>query len=203
MGAEANTTLQLGRKTFSGTAHLDTDELRFRGETRLRIPLASVSGVEVRNGALRLTHADGLAVLALGAAVAEKWAERIRCPRSLADKLGVKTGMCIAVLGVSDDEILRDLTSRGVTLVSGKVPMGTTMVLWRVTKASQLVRLPALMKRIARDGAIWVVHPRSDAAVADIVIFAAAKHAGLTYTKVVRFSVTDAAEKLVIPVAAR
>ena len=37
----------------------------------------------------------------------------------------------------------------------------------------------------------------------ETVIFAAAKPAGLTYTKVVRFSETDTAEKLVIPVAAR
>jgi hypothetical protein len=48
-----------------------------------------------------------------------------------------------------------------------------------------------------------VVHPRGVSAVADTVIFAAAKEAGLTYTKVVRFSDTDTAEKLVIPRAAR
>jgi hypothetical protein len=47
------------------------------------------------------------------------------------------------------------------------------------------------------------VHPRGVAAVADTVIFAAAADAGLTYTKVVRFSDTDTAEKLVIPRAAR
>ena len=50
---------------------------------------------------------------------------------------------------------------------------------------------------------LWVVHPRGDRAIADTVIFAAARKAGLTYTKVVRFSSTDTAEKLVIPVAAR
>lgn len=43
--------------------------------------------------------------------------------------------------------------------------------------------------------------PRSS--IADTVIFAAAKDAGLTCTKVVRFSDTDSAETLVIPVAAR
>jgi hypothetical protein len=48
-----------------------------------------------------------------------------------------------------------------------------------------------------------VVHPRGVAAVADTVIFAAAVDAGLTYTKVVRFSEVDTAEKLVIPRASR
>ena len=202
MGAEAKTTVRVGRQTFAGTAHLETSELSFRGETRLRIPLASVSAVEARDGALHVTHAEGVAVFALGNS-AVKWAERIRSPRSLADKLGVKSGMQVAVLGVTDETILADLVSRGASIVTGRVPVGTPLVLWRVTKAAQLERLPGIAKRLARTGAIWAVHPRGDASVADTVIFAAAKAAGLTYTKVVRFSEADTAEKLVIPVAAR
>ena len=103
----------------------------------------------------------------------------------------------------TDETILADLVSRGASIVTGRVPVGTPLVLWRVTKAAQLDRLPGIVKHLARTGAIWAVHPRGDASVADTVIFAAAKAAGLTYTKVVRFSETDTAEKLVIPVAAR
>ena len=77
------------------------------------------------------------------------------------------------------------------------------MVLCRVTHAVERRKLAGIAKSIARVGAIWVVHPRGDASVANTVIFAAAKDAGLTYTKVVRFSDTDTAEKLVIPRAAR
>lgn len=203
MGAEAKTTLRLGRQTFAGTAHLETDKLRFRGERKLDIPLASVHEVAVKNGALHVTHAAGVAVLGLGGAASAKWAERIRSPRSLADKLGVKQGMRIAVLGVEDAGILADLVSRGAKLVTGEVPDGTPMVLWRVARPAALSRLASMVKRIARDGAIWVVHPRGDASVADTVIFAAGKEAGLTATKVVRFSDADTAEKLVIPRAAR
>ena len=203
MGAEAKTTLRLGRQTFAGTAHLETGELRFRGETKLDIPLASIREVAVKDGALHVTHAGGVAVLGLGEATSAKWAERIRSPRSLADKLGVKQGMRIAVLGVEDAGILADLVSRGAELVTGKVPDGTTMVLWRVASPAALSKLASMVKRIARDGAIWVVHPRGDASVADTVIFAAGKEAALTATKVVRFSETDTAEKLVIPRAAR
>ena len=203
MGAEAKTTLRLGRQTFAGTAHLETDALRFRGETRLEIPLASVREVAVKNGALHVTHTDGVAVLALGDAASAKWAKRITSPPSLADKLGVKQGMRIAVLGVEDADILADLQRRGAELVMGKVPDGTPMVLWRVARPAALSKLASIVQRIARDGSIWVVHPRGDASVADTVIFAAGKEAGLTATKVVRFSDTDTAEKLVIPRAAR
>lgn len=203
MGAEAKTTLKVGRQVFAGTAHLESSELRFRGETSLRIPLANVREVTVKNGALHVTHIDGVAVLALGDDASAKWAERIRSPRSLADKLGVKSGMTVAVVGVEDEEILADLRSRGAAPIAGQVPADAPMVLFRVTTPAGLSKLSAMAKRIARDGAIWVVHPRGDASVADTVIFAAGKDAGLTATKVVRFSDTDTAEKLVIPRAAR
>jgi len=203
VGAEAKTTLTLGRQTYAGTAHLETSELRFRGDHSLRIPLASINDVQVRDGNLHVTHAEGTAVLGLGESVAVKWAKKIQSPPTLADKLGVKAGMSIGVIGVTDEAILDDIAARGARVVAGEVPKTASMVLWRIERATELSKLPAMVDRLARDGAIWVVHPRGNASVSDTVIFAAAKKAGLTYTKVVRFSGTDTAEKLVIPVAAR
>jgi hypothetical protein len=202
MGAEAKTTLKIGRQSFQGTALLETDELRFRGDTRLRIALRDVSAVSAKDGVLRVEHANGVASFTLGES-AEHWAEKIRSPRTLADKLGVKSGMRVAVVDVTDEAVLADLAAKGADLVRGTVPQGSAMVLFRVEQPTALAQLASMTGRIARDGAIWVVHPRGVPAVADTVIFAAAKGAGLTYTKVVRFSETDTAEKLVIPRSAR
>ncbi len=202
MGAEAKTTLRIGRQSYQGTALLESDELRFRGGTRLRIALRDVSAVSAKDGALRIEHANGVASFLLGDA-AEAWAEKIRSPRTLADKLGVTRGMRVAVIDVDDKEVLDDLLAKGAELVVGTVPQEAAMVLLRVVRPSQLATLDAMTSRIARNGTIWVVHPRGDASVADTVIFAAARDAGLTYTKVVRFSERDTAEKLVIPRAAR
>jgi hypothetical protein len=202
MGAEARTTLRIGRQSYEGTALLETDELRFRGDTRMRIALRDVSAVSASDGTLRVEHANGIASFVLGD-VAEAWAEKIRSPRTLADKLGVTRGMQVAVVDVDDAEILADLSAKGADLVMGSVPQGAPLVLVRVVRPSQLAVLGALAARIARNGAIWVVHRRGDASVSDTVIFAAARDAGLTYTKVVRFSERDTAEKLVIPRAAR
>lgn len=202
MGAEARTTLKVGRQSYEGTALLETDELRFRGETRMRILLRDVIAVSATDGTLRVEHANGVASFVLGAA-AELWATKIRSPRTLADKLGVSRGTVVAVLDVDDREILDDLTAKGAELATGSVPLGAAIVLFRVVRPSQLVQLVTLASRIARNGAIWVVHPRGDATVGDTVIFAAARDAGLTYTKVVRFSERDTAEKLVIPRSAR
>jgi hypothetical protein len=202
MGAEARTTLRIGRQSYDGTAVLETDELRFRGETRLRITLRDVTAVSAEHGTLRIEHANGVASFLLGD-LAEAWAEKIRSPRTLADKLGVTRGMRVAVIGVDDEEILTDLAAKGAELVTGEVPQDVPMVLFRVARPEQLAGLNAMTARIAPSGAIWVVHPRGDASVADTVIFAAARSAGLTYTKVVRFSERDTAEKLVIPRTAR
>ncbi len=202
MGAEAKTTLKVGRQSYEGTALLETDELRFRGETRMRIALRDVIAVSAADGTLRVEHVNGVASFVLGSA-AELWAVKIRSPRTLADKLGVTRGAVVAVLDVDDREILDDLTAKGAELATGSVPQGAAIVLFRVVRPSQLVQLVSLASRIARNGAIWVVHPRGDASVADTVIFAAARDAGLTYTKVVRFSERDTAEKLVIPRSAR
>ena len=202
MGAEAKTTLKVGRQSYEGTALLETDELRFRGETRMRIALRDVIAVSAADGTLRVEHVNGVASFVLGAA-AELWAVKIRSPRTLADKLGVTRGAVVAVLDVDDREILDDLTAKGAELATGNVPQGAAIVLFRVVRPSQLVQLVTLASRIARNGAIWVVHPRGDASVGDTVIFAAARDAGLTYTKVVRFSERDTAEKLVIPRSAR
>lgn len=202
MGAEAKATLKIGRQSYEGIALLETDELRFRGDTRMRIALRDVSAVSAKDGTLRIEHANGVASLVIGDA-AEAWAEKIRSPRTLADKLGVKRGMQVAVIDVEDAEVLLDLAAKGAELVMGSVPQDAPMVLVRVVRPSQLAALSAMTSRIARNGAIWVVHPRGDASVADTVIFAAARDAGLTYTKVVRFSELDTAEKLVIPRTAR
>jgi hypothetical protein len=202
MGAEARTTLKIGRQSYEGTAQLESDELRFRGATRLRIALRDVSAVSATDGALRIEHANGIASFLLGD-VAEAWAEKIRSPRTLADKLGVTSGMRVAVIDVEDEAVLADLAAKGASLVTKDVPQDVPMVLFRVVRPEALANLSALARRISRDGAIWVVHPRGEPAVADTVIFAAARDAGLTYTKVVRFSDIDTAEKLVIPRAAR
>ena len=53
------------------------------------------------------------------------------------------------------------------------------------------------------NGGIWAVSPKGDPSIADVVVMAAARDAGLVDNKVVRWSDTHTALKLVIPVAHR
>jgi hypothetical protein len=122
MGQEARCTIRVGDRTSAGKALLETDELVFRGDDglRLKVPFKSMRSVEGRDGELRVETPDGRAVFELGAQ-AERWAQKILNPPSLLDKLGVKAGMRVLVLGVEDEGFLADLWERtdGVVLGEG------------------------------------------------------------------------------------
>src|ERR1044071_1409968 len=101
MGSESQCTVRFGDQRSEGKAQLETDHLIFRGTFRLNIPRKAITKLDASDGALRVTFPDGTAVFELGPTAA-KWADKIRNPPSLIDKLGVKPGMRVAVLGVDD-----------------------------------------------------------------------------------------------------
>lgn len=206
MGAEARCELRVDNASHDGKAFLETDELLFRGTqrgVRLAIPLASIRSVSSAEGTLRVAFGGGEAAFVLGAQ-AEKWAERIRSPKSLIDKLDVKPAHTVSVVGIRDEDFLSSLRERVARVVSGRLASSSNVIFLGAENPRQLARLATARDAITRDGAIWVVHPKgANAALRDLEIFAEAKRLGLTYTKVARFSATHTAEKLVIPKSKR
>jgi hypothetical protein len=205
MGAEANCELRDGGARHPGRALLETDELIFRGEDgyRVRLPLSLMRNVRVVGGELLLDAPSGPVSLGLGDK-AVKWAERIKAPKGLFDKLDLKPSHAVAVIGGTDAAFVKELGARVHSVTAGRAPKGSNVIfLWAETSAA-LKKLASIARSIARDGAIWVIHPKGAVSkVKDTKIFAEAKKAGLTATKVARFSDTHTAEKLVIPVAKR
>jgi hypothetical protein len=209
MGAEARCQLRVGEIVHEGKALLETDELLFRGDKRgearamrLAIPLASIRDVSGTNGALRIRYDGGDATFLLGSH-AEKWAEKIRSPRSLIDKLDVKPEHTVSVVALDDSAFVESLRARAARVVVGRLAPASSVIFMGAQNAAALSRLEKAAAAMARDGAIWVVHPKGTAGLRDTEIFAEAKRLGLTYTKVARFSATHTAEKLVIPKASR
>lgn len=206
MGAEARCVLIAADARHPGTALLETDELIFRGADgfRLRVPFATLKRIAAVNGALTLDGPNGPVAVELGDDRARRWAERIAAPKALVDKLDLKPHFVAAVLGDFDDAFLADLAKKVATVKQGRTPRGANVVFLRADAPAALKRITTIRKSIARDGAIWVVHPKGAATkVRDVDVFAAGKKAGLTATKVARFSDTHTAEKLVIPAARR
>src|SRR5690348_9975317 len=212
MGLEARCELQLDGASHEGKALLETDELLFRGDTtgrgkstmrfRLAIPLSSIRNVSGDAGTLHVRFSGGDATFVLGKQ-AERWAERIRSPKSLIDKLDVKSKHVVSVVDIDDDDFVHALRDRAARVVVGKLAPSSNVIFLGAATVASLAGLSKATARMARDGAIWVVHPKGADGLRDLEIFAEAKRIGLTYTKVARFSATHTAEKLVIPKSKR
>jgi hypothetical protein len=203
MGAESQCTVQFGKQRSEGKAQLETDHLLFRGTFRLEIPHKAITKLDADAGTLRVTFPEGTALFELGPSAA-KWAEKIRNPPSLLDKLGVKPGMRVAVLGIDDASFLEQLGSRTTDVARRTPKKNTEVVFFGANAVSDLARLETLRGYLTPAGAIWVVHTKGKgAAFKDVDVFAAAKKAGLVDVKVASFSSTHTAEKLVVPVKLR
>src|SRR5437588_11231071 len=107
MGNEATCKARFGKQESEGKALLETSEVLFRGDFRLKIPFSSIKSAKTVNGELRLQTAEGLAVFQLGATSA-KCGEKILHPKWRIEKLGVKSGANDSLIGKLHSQMLRE-----------------------------------------------------------------------------------------------
>jgi hypothetical protein len=129
--------------------------------------------------------------------------ERDYSDRELLDKLGVKPGQRICVLGVEDAAFLKDLAARVPDFVREKPPKDADLIFLAAEEIKTLARMKSLAGAIQKAGAIWVVYPKGQKHIREADVMAAGKSAGLTDNKVCRFSDTHTALRFVIPLARR
>ncbi|HWA25246.1 MAG TPA: DUF3052 family protein [Lacunisphaera sp.] len=206
MGLENTCTLREGRKPVPVRVHLDSDRLEIRGGARRDILFKAVeSAAAMPDGTLQLKHPGGPTVLRFAdAKTAAKWAEKIRSPKTLVDKLGLKPGLRVAVLGITDQDFLAQAAARLGGGLAMKPGSGLDLVFHAADSAAELAELADLKACLQPAGAIWVVSLKGQAAkIKDTDVMRAARAAGLVDNKVCSFSATHTALRLVIPRAAR
>jgi hypothetical protein len=201
MGDEARCTTRHGNRFSEGNAHLETDELRFRGDFRLVIPLRDIRSVSALDGTLTVEFGDETAIFELGRA-AERWAEKIRNPKTVLDKLGVKPDTRISVVDLEDASFRALLRERGID-AADEPALDSDMIVFQANALEDLDRLPRLAQSLKPNGGIWVVAPKGGREPHEAQVLEAGKRAGLVDVKVARFSNTHTAHKFVIPVARR
>jgi len=194
--------VRFGRQTSDGHARLEEKEIVFRGDFRLKIAFGHVKAIDVKRGIMTVTFSAGEAAFHLGPD-AETWADRIRNPRGLLDKLGVKPGMKVSLLGIDDDGFKKQLRARTADVAEGRAARGSDIVFVKMTEAKQAARLKQLKEAIKPDGAVWVVWPKGQKAFREDDARNAGPSAGLVDVKVASFSDTLSALKMVIPVRER
>jgi hypothetical protein len=202
MGLEAQCAVVFSGRSSKGKALLETDTLLFRGDFRLEISFKTIQSLVVEDRVLKVTFPEGVALFQLGLQ-AEKWAEKIRNPKGLIDKLGVKTDSIVSVLKVQEESFRKELQDRAKEISEDKAKKGSDLVFLGVETLSDLKKLKTLVKAIKREGAIWTISPKGKTGIQESEILSAAKEAGLVAVKVARFSETHTANKFVIPVARR
>jgi hypothetical protein len=201
MGEEARCAVRFGSARSEGKALLETDELIFRGDFRIAVPLKSITDLAASNGELRVGFADGEATFELGPK-AERWAERIRNPRSLLDKLGVKPESNVAVVDLDDSEFRRLLEECVERYATAPEPESDLIVLG-AESTGDLGRIESLVQYLRPNGHIWVVAPKGRQDIREIDVLQAGRAAGLKDTKVASFSVTHTAHRFTIPLERR
>jgi hypothetical protein len=202
MGNEIACTVKFGKQRSEGKALLETSELIFRGEFRLRIPFGAMKSVEAAKGELRIEGPDGLAVFELGENAA-KWREKILHPKSRIEKLGVKRGARVAVLGEFDRDFLRELAELTDNVNNAAIADDAEWIFFAAPSKRDLAGVPKHAKKMKGSVALWVVYPKGQKEIRETDVIAMGREAGLKDVKVVGFSPTHTALKFVIPVAER
>jgi hypothetical protein len=204
MGLKADCVVRYKGTASAGRAHLEPRELVFRGDDlRVKLPIDAATKASVKAGRLYVKSGREDIELELGAAAARVWADRIQHPKSRIEKLGIKQAATVAMVRVSDKDVLHELKGAGATLVKTPQAGSVDVVFFRARKAAELAELARLERLISRTGAIWVIYPKGVEPIREADVMDAAKSNGLVTVKVTAFSDSESALKLVVPVARR
>jgi hypothetical protein len=202
MGSEAVCKVQLGGQQSQGKALLETSEILFRGDFRVKIPFSTIKSAKAVDGELRLQTADGLAVFHLGAN-AEMWREKILHPKSRIEKLGVKPDAKVSLLRGFDADFLKEISALTKSVSKEKVTTGAECIFFAANSKPELVALTKISKSMKGGAALWIVYPKGQKQITELDVLAAGRKVGLKDVKVVGFSVTHTALKFVIPLSQR
>ncbi len=194
--------MRFGKQQSEGKALLETSEILFRGDFRLKIPFSTIKSAKAVEGELRLQTAEGLAVFHLGAP-AEKWCEKILHPKSRIEKLGVKADAKVSLIGDFDARFLAELGKLTKSVSEGKVAADSEWIFFAVDSKKDLSTVSKTSKCMEGAAALWIVYPKGQKHITENDVLAAGRKAGLKDVKVVGFSSTHTALKFVIPLSRR
>ncbi|MGA2430474.1 MAG: hypothetical protein ABSH13_18395 [Candidatus Acidiferrum sp.] len=206
MGSEAACKAHFGKTKLTGKALLETAELIFRpadGSPSRKLPFSTIKSAQAIDGQLHVQTPNGPAIFELGL-TAEKWCHKILHPKTRAEKLGVKPGIHVSLLGDFDPDFFRELRAATKNVYEGKFDATSDLIFLSVNSAKNLA--PALnkaTKSIKGATALWIVYPKGQKEITEIDVLSSGRKAGLKDVKIVGFSPTHTALKFVVPLDKR
>jgi hypothetical protein len=207
MGSEMKCRVRFGKQESHGKALLETSEIIFRGDFRLKIPFATILSAKVLGDELQLQTAEGVTIFELGASSAQKWREKILHPKTRIEKLGIKPGTKVSLIGFEnqDEEFVKELESAKAVMMSADntLPKDCDFIFLSINTKTQLTQVVKIARKMLGSVALWVIYPKGQQDITEGDVLSAGRKAGLTDIKVVGFSATYTALKFVIPVKKR
>lgn len=198
VGRELLSRAKSGGKWYQGKALLETAEIIFRGDIRLKIPFSSLTSVEARDGQLHLKWPENSTILELGEQ-AEKWAYKILHPKSTIEKLGIKPGLIISSFNMPSDQTMRDARKTAAAFSDKQPRENSDVLFFGATTETDLRKIKKLLLSVGADGALWIVYPKGRKEITELQVLQAGREAGLYDIKVVSYSPTHTALKFVRP----
>jgi hypothetical protein len=203
LGSEVKCAVRANGRRAEGKALLETTEIIFRSDAlRLKIPFARMKSVKAVDGELRVQLPDGAVVFELGPQ-AEKWTQKILHPKSRIEKLGVKEGAKVTVIGKLDAEFEAELVKVTPDFVRGTIAKNTEFIFLTAETQKELARAPNIAKVMRGAAGLWIVYPKGRKDINENGVLSVGRKAGLKDVKVVGFSPTHTALKFVLPTGKR
>lgn len=123
--------------------------------------------------------------------------------RSRVEKLGVKQGTDVLLLGIEHDTaFVSELRAAGARVRTSGADRAD-MIFAAFRHRDDLRRLPGLVPRLHADAVLWTLRPKGSKDLTEAEMMRAGQAAGLVDVKVVSFSDVLTAEKFVVPLARR
>lgn len=198
MGQEAKTTLRWDGRILEGTALLESDSLIFRGGATLTLKFSEIFKADANGGFLDLQTNRGLLMLELGTK-AESWAEKIKNPKALVEKLGVDATKKVAIVGKLDAGLKAEIEGSGAKVAKSARGKDFDVVFLAASKKADLDKLAAARALIKDDGSIWVVYPKGVETVRERDVLIAGRSLPMTDNKVAKVDDVLTATKFVVP----
>jgi len=200
MGAEREVTLKMGGEIVLGCAQLEGAEIFVSPQPkskRIRIPLEGAT-VLAKGNDLHVKSAGKTYVLTLGEKHAATWANAIKNPKTILQKLGVDKVRTLRIVGDPKDAsstFSEDLAKLPDLQVKKTGDTWEACLLF-IKKSADLTKIATLTKPLAtKNTFLWIVYPKGKPDPREADVRAAGLAAGIVDVKVASFSETHTALK--------
>src|SRR5688572_23735984 len=202
MGTIVEGTVTVGGQKVNCKADFASDHVTFSGGRRGEVAYTKVEVLGTAKGVLRLRVDGALMEFPLGAKV-DRVAAKVRKPPTLMEKLGVHSGLKVAVVNVEAKAFNAELEASAPDAVRGEPGRPVDLLFLGVRGRDELERVGPAARHLKPDGGLWVVYPKGRRNLREPDVLAAGRAAGLKDVKVARVSTSLTALKFVHPVEAR